>query len=110
MASFNSAGYISFKPAANPSGRMARAFTGPQIHQAAIREDRHCPIGSMSSALSESAGATHRVELEDVSRRIDASRQLKDTIVSLKDRLARRMMMRAPLAFAEDIELSYKAS
>jgi hypothetical protein len=109
MASFHSAGYISFKPVASSSNRMAMTFSAPQIRPAAILEDGPGTIGSLTSALCQSAAASHRLELEDVDRRMHASRQLKDTILNLKERLARRVMLRVPLAVVEE-ELAYKAS
>jgi hypothetical protein len=111
MASFNAAGYISFKPAVGSSASMNKAFAAPHFRPDAGRETGSCPIGEMSTALNASAIAANRLDLENLHRRIGASRQLKDTIVSLKDRLARRVMMRAPFAVGDDsVELVFKAS
>jgi hypothetical protein len=62
-------------------------------------------------ALCEGASEQHRRDLESVSRRADASRQLQNTIISLKDRIARRTAGFSAMACGElGVELAYKAS
>ena len=82
-----------------------------EIQEVEIRHSCQRLVGRMSISLSESAGVAQRRDLEGMVRRVDASRQLKHAILSLKDRIARRAAGRPTLACDDNtVELVYKAS
>jgi hypothetical protein len=68
-------------------------------------------MGRISSGLADNASSRHRLELERTNDRNQAAHRLQDLLADMKDRVARKVSVKARLACAEPgLELSYKAS
>jgi hypothetical protein len=68
-------------------------------------------MGRISSGLADNASGLHRLDLERTSDRTQAATRLQSMLAEMKDRVARKVSVKARLAVAETgLELSYKAS
>ena len=105
-------GYVPLKPSAvlPASGTGVRVQSVPVM---AIGDPHGCDglMGRISSGLADNALGRHRVELERTSDRTQAAHRLQGLLAEMKDRVARKVSVKARLACAEPgLELSYKAS
>ena len=68
-------------------------------------------MGRISSGLADNALGRHRIELERTNDRNQAAHRLQGMLADMKERVARKVSVKARLACAESgLELSYKAS
>jgi hypothetical protein len=68
-------------------------------------------MGRVSSGLADNTSIRHRIELERTNDRNQAAGRLQDLLAEMKERVARKISVKARLACAEPgLELSYKAS
>ena len=105
-------GYIPLKPSAvlAASGNGVRVQSVPVM---AIGNPHGCEdlMGRISSGLAGNASSRHRIELERTSDRNQAAHRLQNLLAEMKDRVARKVSVKARLACADPgLELSYKAS
>ena len=105
-------GYVPLKPTAvlPLSGTGVRVQSVPVV---AIGDPHGCEglMGRISSGLADSASSRHRIELERTNDRNQAAHRLQDMLTEMKERVARKVSVKARLACAEPgLELSYKAS
>ena len=105
-------GYVPLKPSAvlPLSGTGVRVQSVPVM---SIGDPHGCEglMGRVSSGLAGNASSRHRIELERTNDRNQAAHRLQDLLAEMKERVARKISVKARLACAEPgLELSYKAS
>jgi len=105
-------GYAKLKPSAS----LSAAGTGVRVQSVpvmAIGSPHGCEglMGRISSGLADNAITMHRIDLERTIDRTQAANRLQDMLAEMKDRVARKVSVKARLACAEPgLELSYRAS